>query len=94
MTAMKVTVGLIGHGVMSHVWDSDKGAVVDKFIADTVTIWLERFGEKGKDTENMHEGNFKAVALAIARKRLGAEVFPVQIDMPKWMPKKPAKKEN
>ena len=93
---MKVQVGLVGHGVMSKVRDNDDPTkLVDKFIADTVTIYLDgpdASGKPNKDTENMHEGNYVAVALAIARKRLQTEVFPVNIEKPKWLPKKPERK--
>jgi hypothetical protein len=86
---MKVTVGLVGHGTMSQVRSADDPKVLeDKFIADTCTIYLDR----GKDTENMHEGNYVAVALAVARKRLQTEVFPVSIEKPDWLPKRPVKR--
>jgi hypothetical protein len=91
---MKVKVGLVGHGVMSSVM-GENGKPVEKFIADTVTIYLDGPDANGKpnaETENMHEGNYIAVALAIARKRLQTEVFPVDIEKAKWLPARPVKK--
>lgn len=86
---MKVKVGLVGHGVMTTVpSEENPNNYVEKFIADTCTIYLDR----GKDTENMHEGNYVAVALAVARKRLQTEVFPVSIEKPDWLPKRPVKR--
>lgn len=88
---MKVTVGLVGHGTYTRMFvgTSEDGTqnYENKFIADTATIYLDR----GKDTENMHEGNYVAVALAVARKRLHTDVFPVSIEKPDWLPKRPVK---
>ena len=93
---MKVTVGLVGHGTQSRVYTGtspDGTANYDnKFIADTVTIYIDEKDENGKptkDVENMHERNYIAVALAIARKRLQCDVFPVDIEKPRDLPKKP-----
>lgn len=92
---MKVKVGLVGHGVMTTVpSEENPNNYVEKFIADTCTIYLDGPDAKGKpnkDTENMHEGNYVAVALAVARKRLQVEVFPVSIEKPEWLPKRPVK---
>ena len=87
---MKVTVGLVGHGVMSEEYvDDADGKPVKRsvFHAGTATIYIDR----GKDTLNMHEGNYVSVALAIARKRLQTEVFPVWIEKPDWLPPRPVK---
>ena len=87
---MKVTVGLVGHGVMSTVdAEDDAGNPVKRnvFHADTATIYIDQ----GKDTLNMHEGNYVSVALAIARKKLQTDVFPVGIEKPNWMPPRPVK---
>lgn len=79
---MKVQVGLVGHGTHTRMLAGTSADGTqnyeNKFIADTCTIYLDR----GKDTENMCEGNYVAVALAIARKRLQTEVFPVSIEKP------------
>lgn len=88
LAAMSVTVGLINSGYIS----STDG----KFHADTVTIYLEREERRkdgrwvvSKDTENMHDKNFEAVALAVARKRLNyADVFPIEVSKPEWLPTK------
>jgi len=73
---MKVTVGLAGSGY------TDK---FGKFHADTATIFLE---QGTRDTENMHEGNYMAVAVAVARRRLQTQVFPIDVEKPKWLPPK------
>ena len=85
---MEVKVGLVSHGVMTTVKDDD-GNDVQKFIAATVTIWLER---DTRDTENMHKDNFKSGALAVARRKLGCDVFPIEIEEPKWLPARAVKK--
>lgn len=84
---MKVKVGLVGHGVMTTVRNAD-GKLEQKFVADTATIWLE---QGTNDTENMHKGNFKSVALAVARRRLKTDVFPVEIEEPEWLPERAKK---
>lgn len=88
---MRVQVGLVGIGCMvfrDAVDEADgKHYMKQVFQADTCTIYLDR----GKDTGNMHEGNYVAVALAVARKRLQTDVFPVDIEKPDWLPKRPVK---
>lgn len=87
---MKVKVGLVGHGVMTQVrGEEPPHRLEDKFIADTATILLER---DTRDTENMHKGNFKSVALAVARRKLQCDVFPIDIEEPDWLPARAVKK--
>lgn len=89
---MKVKVGLVGIGTMSthKVTNAVTGVVEERevFHADTVTIWLE---QGTRDTENMHKGNFKSVALAVARRKLQADVFPIEIEEPDWLPERAVK---
>lgn len=79
---MKVHVGLVHSGVV------DKHG---KFHADTVRIWLEH---GTRDTENMHKGNYTSVALAVARRKLQTDVFPIDIEAPEWLPERTKKNKE
>lgn len=54
----------------------------------TVTLYLD---EGSEDTKNMHKGNYSKVALAVARRKLDCNVYPLEIAAPGWLPDAPAK---
>lgn len=56
--------------------------------AVSITLIL---AENTRDTANMHTGNYQAVALAVAKRRLDCAVFPIEIDRPAWLPEKGGK---
>ncbi len=92
---MKVKVGLVGIGQEVTRKEVIEGKLVEKtvFECDTATIYLDPLNDT--TLENMHEGNYISVALAVARRRLGdTPVFPIDIEKSKYLKPKPAKKEK